>query len=177
MDPLYRPTVGGMPAGRYANLVSYEGDIAPPITGYASTAPYTPMVSRLTVPATSAWTRSSVVNRVPRRGGLRYFYSHGGTDMPAVRVPYPGGADGRVHSSMFQRTLVTLHDWSQHNRWFEAGYPRNLGWSFRVSQLKTQRTGGSGPGAMAQRPLFPRVQRVPRYTSVAPSYVTRSAKT
>jgi len=166
----------GMPSGRYAGLVSYQGDLVPPVTSYASAAPYTPMVSVNYTPPTTAWTQSAVVNRVPRRGGLRYFYSHGAIRMPAWRVPYPGGADGRVNSSAFQPDLVQLDTWSQHDRWFEAGYPRNLGYSFRVPQLKTQVTGGQGPGRMAQRPLFPRVQRVPRYSTTAPTYATRSAK-
>lgn len=164
----------GMPAGRYAGLVAYEGDIPAPVTSYASAARYTPLVSVNVVPGSSAWTKSAVVNRVPRRNGLRYFYSHGGTDMP-IGIPYPGGADGRVSSSSFQRTLVTLHDWSQNDAWYIC-YPRNLGWSFRTPQLKTQVTGSAAPGTMAQRPLFPRVQRVPRASVVPPSYQTRSAR-
>lgn len=159
----------GIPSGQYAGLLSYEGDIPAPVTTYASAAPYTPLVSANVTPATTAWTRAAVVMRVPRRRGLRYFYNYGSTPMPA-----PGcRASNRVESSLFQPIKTQLVDWTQNDAWFEGGYPRNLGFTFRVPQLKTQVTGGAGPGAMAQRPLFPRVQRVPRYSTYIPQYPTR----
>lgn len=164
----------GMPTGQYAGLVSYEGDLPSPVTTYASSARTSPVTSVNFVPGTTAWTRSAVVQRIPRRTGLRYFYQFGSMSMPA---PYPSGGTRGVNSSQFQRRNTTLTAWSQNDAWYEGGYPSNLGLTFRVPQLKTQVTGGSGPGSMAQRPLFTKVQRVKRYSSYAPTYNTKSAKT
>lgn len=163
----------GLPYGRHAGLVSYEGDLPSPVTTYASAAPYTPMVSVNVTPPSTAFTRSAVVHRIPRRRGIRYFYGHGSTPMPSPGVR----ASNRVESSMFQPIQTKLVNWTQNDAWFEGGYPRNLGYSFRTPQLQTQTTGGPGPGMMAARPLFPRVQKVRRYSTYAPTYNTRSAST
>lgn len=163
----------GMPTGKRAGLVSYEGDLPSPVTSYASNQRTSPVTSVNIVPATNAWTASSVVNRIPRRKGLRYSYGYGTVDMPA---PYPSGGNRGVNSSSFQRYNSQLTAYSQNDAWFEAGYPSNLGLTFKVPQLQTQKTGGSGPGQMASRPLFTRVQRVRRYTTLTPQYKTQAAK-
>jgi hypothetical protein len=154
--------------------ITWEGDLPAPITSYAASVNQSVLGGRYQVPASTAWTRSAVVMRKPRRKGIRYFYSHGGMDVPPPQVQ-PGPRSGMVALSLFQRTLVTLHDWSQNDGWFIC-YPRNLGWSFRVDQLKTQVTGGPGPSRSAAKPLFPRVQRVPRPSVVPRAYDTKSAK-
>ena len=71
--------------------------------------------------------------------------------------------------------LVQLHDWVKNSDWFAAGYPRNLGLSFRVDQVTTKVTGGA-VGQMQQRPLFPKVQRIPRPGVVVATYNTTPAK-
>lgn len=161
-----------MPSGRYAGLVSYEGDLPAPVTSYASNQRTSPVTSVNITPATTAWTQSSVVNRIPRRDGIRYSYGYGTTKMP---VPYPSGGNRGVNSSEFQPRNGQLVAYSQNDAWYAAGYPSNLGLTFRVPQLKTQVTGGSGPGWMAARPLFTRVQTVRRYSTYAPTYKTKSA--
>lgn len=163
----------GMPVGLYAGLVSYEGDLPAPVTSYASAQRTSPVTSVNYVPATNAWTRSAVVNRIPRRAGLRYSYGYGTSQMPA---PYPSGGNRAVSSSRFQPRNGQLVAYSQNDAWFAAGYPSNLGLTFKVPQLRTQVTGGAGPGSMAQRPLFTRVQRVKRYSTYAPTFKTQGAK-
>lgn len=159
---------------RGGGQVTWEGDLTPPVVSYAASVRKSPLFSGLFVPATTGKTRSAVVTRRDIRKGIMYFYAHGGVEMPVPGVPTVGA--GGVQSSRFQKTLVQLQDWVINEGWFMGGYPRNLGLSFRVGQLKTQVSGGSGPGMMAQRPLFPRVQVVPRYTAPVRRYATKGAK-
>lgn len=162
----------GAPGGR----IEYKGDLPAPVTTYASSLPGMPLTSRLYNPASTARTRSSVVTRAPRRGGMRSFYVHGAVGMPNA-LPNPGaGGVGGVNSSAFQPNLVQLMDWQVNPSWYEAGYPRNLGLSTRVAQLQTNVTGGPGRSSQDQRPLFTRVQTVPRANVTVRSYPTRSAR-
>jgi hypothetical protein len=148
-------------------------DLVPPVTSYAASFMGSPMATRLVVPRSQNITNSAVVKRRPRRNGLNYHYSHGGTVMPYLKVPCPGA--GGVASSRFQTILVQLHDWVINTGWHQAGYPRNLGLVTRVGQLETNTTGGSTSAQMQQSPIFPRVQRVPRYVVNPATYLTRSA--
>jgi hypothetical protein len=154
--------------------VAYRGDLPAPVTTYASAAANLPMRARLNVPPSTNLDGSAVVNRVERRAGHRYWYSHGGVTMPMPGVPRPGA--GGVFSSSFQQTLVQLHDWMINLEWYAAGYPRNMGYSFRAQQVQTRTTGGPTAAAMQQRPLFPKVQTIKRYTVATPRYPTRSTK-
>lgn len=131
------------------------------------------MLSILSIPGSTVRTKSSVVFRIPRRTGHRYFYAHGGITMPVNAVPTPG--NGGVPSSAYQPILVQLHDWMVNAAWYAAGYPRNLGYSFRVHQLNTQVTGGSGPGRMQVKPVYPGVQTVRRYSVRPRVYPTKAA--
>lgn len=154
--------------------VTWEGDLTPPVVSYAASVRKSPLFTGLNVPATTGKSRSAVVDRRDIRKGLLYYYSHGGKMMPIPQVTNPAG--GGVQVSAFQRVLVQLQDWVINTGWHMGGYPRNLGLSFRQGQLETQVTGGSGPGAMAQRPLFPKVQVVPRYTAPVRRYATKGTK-
>lgn len=161
----------GTPGG----AVEYRGDLTPPNTSYASALPHQPLTSRLYNPSTTATTRSAVVVRAPRRGGMRSFYSHGAVPMPNA-LPHPGASGvGNVESSAFQPYNIQLMDWQINPSWYEAGYPRNLALSTRVPQLQTNVTGGPGRSSSDQRPLFTRVQTVRRATVSVRSYPTRSA--
>lgn len=161
-----------IPDARPSSDVYSVYDIVPPVTSYAAALTRTPLISQNQIPPSSARSGSAVVNRRPRRSGYRYFYSHGGVQQPRVGVPRPGA--GGVQSSAFQTTLVQLHDWSINADWFEAGYPRNLGYVTRVPQPITKVTGAPGNSQMDPKPIFPRVQVVPRYYVMPPRYQTRS---
>lgn len=159
-------------------MVEFEGDLTPPVTSYAGSYKSTAIGSRgYSQGFSSAWTKAAVVQRRLRQNGLIYSYSHGGVTN-STRLPYPGSSDGFVRSSVFQRVFVTLHTWTTNVGWFSGGYPRNLGWSFRTPQLQfnAQTNGGSGGARMTQRPMFNKVQTVPRYSTVPPAFPTTSAK-
>lgn len=164
--------MGRMPTPPAGTPVTWQGDLVPPVTSYAASRDVSPLSSRSYIPPSTNRTNSAVVTRVPRRNGIAYFYSHGGLTMPANAVPRPGS--GGVWSSSFQQVLVQLHDWVKNSDWFAAGYPRNLGYAFRVQQVSTKAGGGS-VGRMQPRPLFPKVQVIPRATVVPPAYKTRSS--
>lgn len=160
----------GAPGGR----LEYKGDLQAPVTSYASAAKTTPLTSRNYNPASTNRTNSAVVDRRPRRGGHNFFYSHGAVPM---RTPIDESQTsmGLVPISTFQPYNVQLMDWQINTSWYEAGYPRNLGLSTRVPQLQTQVTGGGGPGAMDQRPLFTKVQQVQRARVLVQTYRTKAS--
>jgi hypothetical protein len=68
-----------------------------------------------------------------------------------------------------------LMDWQNNTGWQQAGQVRNLGYSFRVDQLKTQATNGASAGQMAGKPIFAKVQTIRRYNATPPRYNTVSA--
>lgn len=162
-----------MPGGN-GGVVEYEGDLTPPVTTYASAAPKTPMSSRMFVPGTTALTGAPVVFRGQRRGGHRFFYSHGAVPMPPA-LPGPSGV-GQVRVSLFQRFNMLLADWMINAAWREAGVPQNLGWSSKTPQLETNVTGGPGSSRQTTRPLFPKVQQVPRARARVGTYPTRGSR-
>lgn len=161
----------GAPGGQ----IEYHGDLTPPVSSYAASAAKSPLISTLLVPASTVVSGAAVVNRQPRRGGHRFFYSHGAVPMPPA-LPGSGPGIGGVFSSLFQRFNIQLMDWQINTSWYESGYPRNLAWSTRVPQLQTNVTGGPGKSQQTQRPLFTRVQTVPRATVRVRSYPTKAAK-
>lgn len=167
--------MAGMPKPRMSAGVEWEGDLPAPLTSYMTSSAQMPMISSNRVPSSTNIANSAVVQRKPNRQGIRYFYSHGGVEMP-LGMGQAGPMTGiAVVSSAFQRWLVQLHDWVIYDGLYQAGYPRNLGYSFRAEQLSTKKSGGSTDARMDQRPLFPRVQKIPRFTTVPPVYPTRSA--
>lgn len=158
----------GRPGGR----IEYPGDSQPPITSYAAAIRSSNIGDTLRVPASLNTTNSAVVNRAQRSGGMRSFYAHGAVPMPTP-VPYAGY--GGVNSSAANQYNVNLFDWQINPSWFEAGYPRNLGLSTRVPQLQTNITGGPGKSRATARPLFTRVQQVPRAQVTVRTYQTKAA--
>lgn len=155
--------------------VEYGGDITPPVASYAGSYQSTAIGSRgFSQGSSSAWTRSPVVQRRNRQNDLLYVYSHGGA-VQSTRVPFPGGSDGMVRSSLYQTVLVRLNTFTENMGWFAAGYPRNLGWSFRVPAIKTNPTGGPTPSRMTSQQVLTKVQQVPRYSTVPRFFATKSA--
>lgn len=156
---------------RPSSTIASKYDVPPPVTTYASSPSRTPLMSQNQVPASTNRSGSMVVNRRLRRVGQQFFYSHGGVSMP---TPISGAAEGGVVNSRSQMVNVQLMDWQKNTEWFAAGYPRNLGYVTRVAQPQTNASGGNGSSVMASKPIFPKVQKVPRYQAIPPSYPTRS---
>lgn len=155
--------------------VEYGGDLTPPVASYAGSYQTTAIGSRgFSQGYSDAWTRSPVVQRRNRQNNLLYVYSHGGSEQ-MTRLPFSGGSDGGVRSSLYQTVLVRLNAFTENMGWFSAGYPRNLGWTFRVPAIKTNTTGGPTPSRMTSQQILTKVQQVPRYSTVPRFFATKSA--
>lgn len=158
------------------SVISYKGSEEPPTQTYAKAYSYGSLGTPNSAASSTPWTKSAMVTRIPRRQGMRYFYGYGAQPMPLPN-PYPGGNDGQVRISAFQRYMNHLYNFVKYDGLFSAGYPRNLGLTFRVQQIKTQVTGGSWNAAMSPAPVFPKVQTTGRYSTVPRAYNTTAAKT
>ena len=166
-----RSTIFG--TGTPGGTVEYPGDVPAPVQTYAG-AYRDSVTSHLSIPGTTNRTGSAVVMRAPTRNGNAFFYSHGAVRMP-LALPSPGPGVGGVETSEFQPHNIQLMDWQINASWHQAGYPRNLGLSHRQAQPRTGAVGAPGVSRMDQRPLFTRVQSVPRARVLVRSYPTRSA--
>lgn len=163
-----------IPDGRPNGSIQGKSDVTPPVTSYAYGARNTPMHSSLAVPASTIRSNSGIVSRKPIRRGNEFFYSHGATSMPTESVLQPGAAG--VWSSRFQTQNVALLTWQMNRSIFMAGYPRNLGFTFRAPKPNVNSaTGGPTTAVQGPKPIFNKVQTVPRYTVTPLRYNTRSA--
>jgi hypothetical protein len=93
---------------------------------------------------------TAMVNRKPRLLGNRTLYSRGGQVKPWFRMI----ATGRVESTKFQPVLNYQWSGEFNDSIYEAGYPRNLGYSFKVRTI---------PKGAKQAPLY-KMQPAPRIT-------------
>lgn len=160
-------------AGRPGGRIEYRGDLPNLVAANYDPMRDTSIGRRMRIPGVAPSAKSAVVSRKSRRGD-HSFYTYGGYVM---QRPIPGPpAYGQVMNSSFQRVNKRLFFWQQIRTLFEAGYPRNLGLSHRQAQPVTNASGGAGTSVMTQRPLFTRVQQVPRSRAVVPTYNTRSAR-
>jgi hypothetical protein len=162
-----------IPDQRPSQVILSKYDQPPPVTTYAAAIRSHDISSRSRVQPSTNKSGSMVVSRRDRMAGLKYFYSYGATISQAPTVPVPGA--GGVRSSIAQQKLVQLDGWTRNDKWYIA-FPRNLGYVTRVGQLKTNITGGSTDATMQQRPIFPRVQQVRRWSVTPLTYRTRSSR-
>lgn len=91
-----------------------------------------------------------LVNREPRMLGIRWLYSRGAQVKPWFRMI----ATGAVESTKFQPVLSWQWSGEFNDAIYEAGYPRNLGYTFKVPTYPAQ--------AVAQP--RDRMQATPRFT-------------
>lgn len=99
------------------------------------------------------WDQHSVpVSRAPRELGMRWVYSRVTRSLQFFRMV----ATGRVESSRFQpQTGTTFGVTGFNDALYQAGYPRNLGWSEKVPTIPPLALGIS-PHQMAPRPQITR---------------------
>jgi hypothetical protein len=94
---------------------------------------------------------TGLVNRMPRMLGIRWLYSRGGQIKPWFRMI----ATGAVESTKFQPVLSYTWDAEFNDAIYQAGYPRNLGFTFKVPTIPSQAL-GSERYSMLPRPRFSR---------------------
>lgn len=74
---------------------------------------------------------TTLVNRMPRMLGIRNLYSRGGQIKPWFRMI----ATGQVERTKFQPVLSYTWDGEFYDAIYQAGYPRNLGYTFKVPTI------------------------------------------
>lgn len=94
---------------------------------------------------------SRLASRAPRQVGVRTLFSYGGMYVKWMRMI----ATGQVERTKFQPR--TNHEWTGefNDALYGAGYPRNLGTTFKVPTVAPQALGTS-PWQMQPRPQFKR---------------------
>lgn len=90
---------------------------------------------------------SRLVNRDPRRIGIRTLFSYGGYALKQFRMI----ATGQVESSTFQPRGNHMWDGEFNDAIYQMGYPRNLALTFKVN---TVNKGINAPWQQTPRPNF-----------------------
>jgi hypothetical protein len=90
------------------------------------------------IPAHRIDQHTTLVNREPRMIGIRWLFAYGGQIKPWFR----NIATGQVESTKFQPITVSRLTGEFNDAIFQAGYPRNLGYTFQVQQARFV---GAGP--------------------------------
>jgi hypothetical protein len=145
-----------MPQNAFSSLgksvIAYQPYYAPPV------APQTEFVqggaSHLAdIRSYEMWDQHSVfVSRAPRQLGMRWLYAR----VPAFLDWFRMIATGTVESTRFQPKQI--HEFSnvgQNDAIYQAGYPRNMGWSEKVPTIPPLALGVS-PNQMVPRPQIKR---------------------
>lgn len=126
---------------------AYMPFFEPPVTPQAENIQGTSAVAQQGLPGNQWDQNARFVNRDPRRIGIRTLYSYGGRFNRFFRMI----ATGQVESSKFQPRTNHTWDGEFNDAIFQAGYPRNLGLTFKV---KTVNPNINPPWNMLPRPDF-----------------------
>lgn len=185
------PTSDMYAARANKSLETYNAEMEPPATSYVTST--SPVSSRLAQPILSPKVNAPFVSHKPRLNGLIFNWAWGGNDMGKHTVSLPGadsGLNGFVRSTAAQTVLVQLHDWQTNANWYIAWNGTGAGMfqgqkaeryqypSFRVSQIRTNTSGGVGPSTMRMNraPRFTSVQAIRKYTAQPSYYNTRGTR-
>jgi hypothetical protein len=138
-----------------ASIAAYQPYYAPPVTPQPNyinggTAAVTSM------PHQEIDQHTSLVNRMPSMLGIRWLYSRGGQIKPWFRSI----ATGAVESTKFQPVLSYTWSGEFNDAIYQAGYPRNLGYTFKVDTISPQALGQERftmrPSPRITKPIFTR---------------------
>lgn len=110
---------------------AYQPYYAPPVDPQTNYIRGGSAAAQATIPVQRITQHTRMVNRMPRTLGIRWLYSRGGQIKPWFRMI----ATGAVESTKFQP--VSSWSWSGefNDAIYEAGYPRNLGYTFKVPTI------------------------------------------
>lgn len=140
-----------MPFSSLARSVeAYQPYYAPPVTPVSAFIENTSALSRnLEQVASRVDYSDGLVTRAPRLNGIRTLFSYGTQILTTFRMI----ATGRVESTTFQPRLS--HQWvgEFNDSIWQAGYPRNLGLTFKVPTVNPNI---NPPWSMAPAPQFRR---------------------
>jgi hypothetical protein len=109
--------------------------------------------------------RSGIVSRANRRNGDRQMYSRGTQHNSTMRIM----ATGAVESTRFQPFMGWEWSGSFNDALYEAGYPQNLGLSFKAPSIPDGVATTAQWGRMRAAPQFTRTVFTRRRFAGAPS--------
>jgi hypothetical protein len=109
--------------------------------------------------------RSGIVSRANRRNGMREMYSRGTQRNSTMRMM----ATGAVESTRYQPRLGWTWTGSFNDALYEAGYPQNLGLSFKAPSIPDGVATSAQWGRMRAAPQFTRTVFTRRRFAGAPS--------
>lgn len=132
------------------SVAAYQPFYAPPVTPQTNYIQGGLAGYQAGIPNQRINQHDRLVNRMPRMLGIRWLYSRGGQTKPWFRSI----ATGQVESTKFQP--INAYSWSGefNDAIYEAGYPRNLGYSFKVPSI---------PDPALRRPAV-EMRPAPRFT-------------
>lgn len=112
---------------------AYMPMYAPPVTPQSNYIQgSSPVLTTIDQQGGEQWDQhSKLVNRDPRRIGIRTLFSYGGQLKPWFKMIRTGG----VESSKFQPRTNHTWDGEFNDALYQAGYPRNLGLTFKVGTV------------------------------------------
>jgi hypothetical protein len=143
-QPYYAPPT--FPQTNYIQTGSALNSVNPPV--------YTP----------GGYANGAVVRSVFRNVGMRILYKYGA----ATKSWFKSIATGQVESTKFQPWLASMQNAFANDSLYQAGFPRNLGWSEKVPTIPPEALGIS-PNQMAARPRPTRNIYTRRSFATAPS--------
>lgn len=132
------------------SIHAYQPFYAPPVDPQTHFIKTGSAVLQQNIPNQRISQHDRLVNRMPRMLGIRWLYSRGGQVKPWFRMI----GTGAVESTKFQP--ITSHTWDGefNDAIYEAGYPRNMGYTFKVPTIPA-------PAVALQRD---RMAAAPRFT-------------
>ena|ERR1700744_5939067 len=116
------------------SIHAYQPFYAPPVDPQTHFIKGGAAQYQATIPNQRINQHDRLVNRYPRMLGVRWLYSRGGQIKPWFRTI----ATGAVESTKFQPILSWSWSGEFNDAIYEAGYPRNLGYTFKVPSIPTQ---------------------------------------
>lgn len=147
------------------SIEAYQPYYAPPAFPQTNYIHGSSPLARANPPVVSyGHTGSMVVSHRNRMVGMEWLYQTGGR----VKDWFKMVATGQVQSTAFQPITDTTYFAMFNDALYQAGYPRNLGWSEKVPTIPPEAL-GTTPSQMAPRPQWKRNIYTRRSFSTAPS--------
>jgi hypothetical protein len=138
------------------SVAAYQPYYAPPVDPQTHFIKGGAAAAQPEIPNQKIDQHNTLVNRMPRMLGIRWLYSRGGQVKPWFRMI----ATGQVESTKFQPVNSWTWDGEFNDAIYQAGWPRNLGYTFKVPSIPPQALGNQRdqmlPAPRFTRPIFAR---------------------
>jgi hypothetical protein len=131
------------------SIHAYQPYYAPPVTPSPEFINNSSPLAQQGLPGARIDQHTRLVNRMPRMLGIRWLYAYGGQVYPWFKMI----ATGQVESTKFQPIVANRWSGENNDAIYQAGYPRNLGFTFKVNTIPPAAL-GTAPWHMQPTPQF-----------------------